>query len=212
MIPLFNTEHEETILVPTQNYGDDLEEGEEEGIQEWIDDDTDQEDQPPETRQLLFISAIPATKRAILDVQEVVSQETALREGQANDALAGLRNSLAYLSLVFRTKVRNAKSQYTKTRAWDEVGKANIQLRKYVSTYRTARNALIQLGAPRETLNQFQEIKKDNLKMPGDIVEANRIGQRSDAVAWFWRLDNDKDGDNEGWMKECKCLQLLLYL
>ena len=127
-----------------------------------------------------------------------------LRQGQANDALEGVRNSLAQVSLVFRTKVREARSVYTRTRSWNEVQRSNMQVQQHVSRYRTARNALIQLRASPDILGRFMEIKREHLKMPGDIVEANRVGQRSDSLAWFWRLDADRSGNQEGWMKECK--------
>jgi hypothetical protein len=83
------------------------------------------------------------------------------------------------------------------------VQRSNLQVQQHVSRYRTARNALIQLRAPSEILDQFLEVRPEHMKMPGDIIEANRIGQRSDSLAWFWRLDADRSGTQEGWMKEC---------
>jgi len=58
-----------------------------------------------------------------------------------------------------------------------------------VRSYRLARNVLETLGAKEELLNQYQEIWKEDLKMSRDIVEENRVGQRSSELAWFWRLD-----------------------
>ena len=61
--------------------------------------------------------------------------------------------------------------------------------------------ALVQLRVGKNIMDRFQEITKKDLKMSGDIIEENRIGQRNDKMAWFWRIDGKKE-DNE-WMKEC---------
>lgn len=165
--------------------------------------EVDDEETVPEAIQLLLPSTLTHARRTRLQIEEIATQEVQLREGQANDALEGVRNSLAQVSLVFRTKVRESKSVYTRTRSWNEVQRSNLQVQQHVSRYRTARNALIQLRAPSEILDQFLEVRPEHMKMPGDIIEANRIGQRSDSLAWFWRLDADRSGTQEGWMKEC---------
>jgi len=52
---------------------------------------------------------------------------------------------------------------------------------------------------------EFNDITEADLKMPGDIIEENRIGQRSDQLPWFWRLDGQLQGDElNPRMKECK--------
>ena len=71
---------------------------------------------------------------------------------------------------------------------WDSVHRVNDQIKKTVVTYRTARQAIGELGGAAD-LKRFQEIKKSDLKMSGDVVEENRVGQRSSVLLWFWRLD-----------------------
>ena len=131
--------------------------------------------------------------------------EIELREGQANDALEALRAGLAEKSLRFRTEVKPAKSQRTMTRAWDSIHRADTLVKAAVRSYKLARNALERLGAGEELLNQYQEVQKKDLKMSRDIVEENRVGQRSSELAWFWRLDRKWDGDQGEFLKECEC-------
>jgi hypothetical protein len=40
--------------------------------------------------------------------------------------------------------------------------------------------------------------------MSGDVVEENRIGQRSDMLAWFWRTGDPNQDQENNWMNECK--------
>jgi hypothetical protein len=138
-------------------------------------------------------------------VAHLADQERELRIGQANDALELLRDALATKALVFRTKVRNANSQIKITRSWADIEKVNIRIRRYVGTYRRAHAALIRLQLPENELARFKIITNADLKMSSDIVEENRVGQRNDNMAWFWRL-GDQSQDGGDWMEECETI------
>ncbi|KAJ7315613.1 hypothetical protein DFH08DRAFT_661636, partial [Mycena albidolilacea] len=60
-----------------------------------------------------------------------------------------------------------------------------------VQIYTQATNALRRMGMGA----QWRPITKQDLTMSGDLTEANRMGQRSSTLAWFWRLE---DGDAIG--------------
>ncbi|KAK6966420.1 hypothetical protein R3P38DRAFT_2590966, partial [Favolaschia claudopus] len=82
--------------------------------------------------------------------------------------------------------VRNARGGKGKTRAWDGVKTKDLEVRSSVQVYEHARAALHRMGLGA----RWQPIKKEDLAMPGDITEANRTGQRSSTLPWFWRLDD----------------------
>jgi len=143
-------------------------------------------------------------QRKDLGWQELGNMELQLREGQANDSLEKLRECLAEKSLRFRKQLRSAKGQKKTTRAWDSIHRMEDQIKQVVVTYRTARDAIQELGEATD-LERFQEIKKSDLKMSGDIVEENRVGQRSSILPWFWRLDRKVKENCGEYEKECKC-------
>jgi hypothetical protein len=153
-------------------------------------------------------SSFSKSKRAEMGLGHVAEVEAELREGQANDALEALQAGLAEKSLRFRTQVKPAKSQKTMTRAWDSIHKADKQIRGAVQCYRLARTALEALEVSSELLSQYKEILKEDLKMSRDVVEENRVGQRSSELAWFWRLDSKCGKDRGEFLKECKCCWL----
>ena len=64
--------------------------------------------------------------------------ELSLHLGQANDALHNLRISLGKKSSLFRTDIRSALSQQTKTRAWSRVYVVNDAANKSARIYRNA--------------------------------------------------------------------------
>jgi hypothetical protein len=156
-----------------------------------VDDEEIGEEEPeitPEDTMLYLPSNFKLHQRKDLGWQELGRMELQLREGQANDSLERLRECLAEKSLRFRTQLRSAKGQKKTTRAWDSIHRMEDQIKQVVVTYRAARDAIRELGEATD-LERFQEIKKSDLKMSGDIVEEQRVGQRSSILPWFWRLD-----------------------
>jgi hypothetical protein len=54
-------------------------------------------------------------------VQSLARKEVRLRHAQANDAIHSMRLALGFKSALFCDQVRHAKTQQTKTRAWDTI-------------------------------------------------------------------------------------------
>lgn len=184
----------------------DLDEVDSDGAWLAADDGEIEEEEPevtPENVTLYLPSSFKPYQRKDLGWQEMGNMELQLREGQANDALERLRECLAEKSLRFRKEVRSAKSQKKMTRAWDSIHRMEDQIKQAVVTYRAARDAIEELGEATD-LERFQKITKSDLKMSGDIVEENRVGQRSSILPWFWRLDRKAKGYCGDYEKECE--------
>jgi hypothetical protein len=179
------------------------------GLSNTIDnsEDSDEEDDFANVNPEHAILCMPST----LGVQQclkhglgaMVDQERELRVGEANESLEKLRLALGHKAMLLRNPVRNATGQKSKTRAWEAVTLVQEKAEREVAVYHQAREALVGLEA-KEALKKYQPIRPEDLKTSGDIVEENRIGQRSDALAWFWRLDEVGQDCNDDWMQECK--------
>lgn len=105
---------------------------------------------------------------------------------------------------MLRNNVRGASGGRARTRAWDGVKTRDLEIRRCVQIYTQATSALrrMRMGA------QWQPITKQDLAMSGDLTEANRVGQRSSTLAWFWRLEDGEaigEIDESGEMGECEC-------
>jgi hypothetical protein len=184
----------------------DFDEVDSEGAWLAADDEEIGEEEPevtPEDVALYLPSSFKSYQRKGLGWQELGNMELQLREGQANDSLERLRECLAEKSLWFRTGVRSAKGQKKTTRAWDSIHRVEDQIKQTVVAYRAARDAIRELGEAAD-LERFQEITKSDLKMSGDIVEENRVGQKSSVLPWFWRLDRRPKGYCGEYEKECE--------
>ncbi|KAG1723308.1 uncharacterized protein EDB91DRAFT_1087854 [Suillus paluster] len=77
------------------------------------------------------LTVIPLPSNVGLDrlqhclAEDLIPLEMSLHEGQANDALHNLRIHLCNKAVLFRTTIRQAKSQALKTRAWSQDKEAN---------------------------------------------------------------------------------------
>jgi hypothetical protein len=172
------------------------------GIGQGVDFDGDEDTEFPERTSLRLPSSLGRQQIEDHGLQMLALQEIQLRVGKANDALAALRTELGHKALLFRTKIRHTKNTKGKTRSWKEVKQSAKEVAKHVRCYSRARMALQRLGADDEILVKYQEIKKEDLRMSGDILEENRVGQRSDTLAWFWRLGPNSDIEGNAWMEE----------
>jgi hypothetical protein len=142
----------------------------------------------PEQDRITLPSALAHGEIDRLSLKSMAMIETELRKGQVVDALEGLRLALGEKSLCFRTEVRNADSQRTTHRAWDNVHKLDAEARKCRGIYQQARRALTYLEVDREYLATLHDITDDDLKVASDITDERRFGQRSDTLPWFWRI------------------------
>ena len=156
----------------------------------------------PKREQITLPSTLAPGEINRLSLQPFAMIEAELRKGQLADALEGLRLALGEKSLCFRTEVRNANSQRTTHRAWDNVHKLDAQARKCRSTYRQARSALQRLSVDLEYLATLHDITDDDFKVSGDLTDEWRFGQCSDTLPWFWQIGDTVDSSGPR-MEEC---------
>jgi hypothetical protein len=156
----------------------------------------------PERICLPLPSHLGPTKDQDQTIAALIKEELIIRESQASEALQHLRLSLGMKSAIYRKVVSNAKSQQKKTRAWRAVGVASATVQQHAQTYCLARHALVQLHAHNTILKRFPPLHKGDLRVSRDVVEENRIGQRSEHVSWIWRMDIGQDDKKNEWMHE----------
>jgi hypothetical protein len=131
-------------------------------------------------------------------------QEIKLQVGQANEALEKLRLALGQKTLIYRLVVQESKTQSTKTRAKSEIDQINRVIQGHIGSYRQARQALINLEASKKILENFKALEDKDVKVNTDVVEENRVGQRNDVLAWFWRMEGGPASKGDNWMEESK--------
>jgi hypothetical protein len=156
----------------------------------------------PEHIILPLPSCLGLNKQQDHTIAALVEDEVAIRESQAVEALEQLRLSLGLKSAIFRNNVAMAHTQYKKTKAWKAVTAADVAVRRHARSYGLAQHALVQLQVHSEILKRFPPLQKDDLAVSRDVLEENRLGQRSEHVGWIWRLNIGNGLGDDEWMQE----------
>ena len=138
-----------------------------------------------------------------LGLDHLMREETALREGQANDALHSIRVHLGDKAIIFRNTVRSAKSQASSTRAWTQVRSVEIAVNVSASVYSKCRSQLAKLPG-HDLLSKYLPLRKEDLKASSAVADPNARGQRDSTLPWFWSLDVQGDTLGNDWMTECE--------
>lgn len=137
---------------------------------------------------------------------ELLLEEKQLREGQMNDALHALRHSLGDKAWLLRKKLRAVKGTKAKGLIRKNVAEKVQDVERHVADYSRGRDALLRMGFGEE----WKPITKHDLRLSGDISEANRVGQNTDQLPWFWRIEDGEGSgrveiDSSKRMEECEC-------
>ncbi|KAG1728271.1 uncharacterized protein EDB91DRAFT_1086149 [Suillus paluster] len=125
--------------------------------------------------------------------EDLITLEMSLREGQANDSLHNLRIHLCNKAILFRTTVRQAKSQALKTRAWSQV----TSMQQAV-----LRKQMMQLEPGEDQLQKYKPLLREQLKISTAVGDPNARGQRNESLAWFWSVKVDLEGPDHSWNEE----------
>jgi hypothetical protein len=135
--------------------------------------------------------------------QRLAEKEAKLRHAQANDAIYSMRLALGYKSTLFRTKVRPAKSQRTKTRAWSDVHTTDDTVHKHARNYSMARDAYSRLKLALPGGDELPELQLADLRINTAILGAAEVGQRNTQLPWIWSFGTAVEQDGTS-MDECE--------
>jgi hypothetical protein len=141
-------------------------------------------------------------------VQSLAEKEAMLRHAQANDAIHSMRLALGFKSALFRDQVRHAKTQRTKTRAWDAIHSVDTTVHQHARQYSMARDAYVKIQLAYEDGPDLPQLCSKDLRVSTAILGAAQVGQRNAQLPWIWSFGITVDQDGT-WMDECRCQALL---
>ena len=98
----------------------------------WKEDEKDEEEssESSENAAICMPSSLRPEDIQKLELEILASQELELHKGQASDCLLGLCMALGHKAVLYRTKVRTAKTSTDKTRTWDDIKAITIKVNK----------------------------------------------------------------------------------
>ncbi|KAH9008383.1 hypothetical protein EDB85DRAFT_1883574 [Lactarius pseudohatsudake] len=136
-------------------------------------------------------------------VRSLAIKEAKLRYAQANDSIHRMCLALGFKSALFRTKVRGARSQKTKTRAWTAVENVETTVHQHARNYGMARDAYIKVQQVSDGSLELPPLHATDLRVKTAILGAAEVGQRNTQLPWIWSFGTS-NVEGEGWFDECK--------
>ena len=145
--------------------------------------------------------------------------EILLRKNQAKTHLNHLHELIAEKSFQYSDLIRGAPRKRVITRARGTVKGINMRISFHSQVYSQCRSRLIQLGADTPTLQQFRELKRQDIRASTAILTPNEAGSTTLELSWIWhnvarhilpRADADFS-DNPATILECILFSLFIY-
>ncbi|KAH9011266.1 hypothetical protein EDB85DRAFT_1847414, partial [Lactarius pseudohatsudake] len=119
-------------------------------------------------------------------VKSLALKESKLRYAQANDSIHKMRIALGFKSALFRTQVRNARTQKPKTCAWTAVDSVDTTVREHARNYCMARDAYLKVHQTSEKSLELPPLRITDLRVNTAVLGAAQVGQRNTQLPWIW--------------------------
>jgi hypothetical protein len=136
-------------------------------------------------------------------VKSLAINEAKLRYAQANDCIHSMRLALGFKSALFRTQVRDARTQQTKTRAWTTIHNVDTTVHQHARNYSTAWDAYAKVRDIAGNLPELPKLCAADLRVSTAILGAAQVGQRNKQLLWIWSFGTAVKQDG-AWMDDCK--------
>jgi hypothetical protein len=133
------------------------------------------------------------------NAKSLAMKEAQLRHAQANDAIHQLRLALGFKSALFRTQVRPANTQQTKTRAWNAVHNVDSTLSEHSRIYSMAHDAY-RNSATRPVLQRNFRHSLGRPSHSNIVLGSETTGQCNKQQSWIWSFGKQQQMMEHGWM------------
>jgi hypothetical protein len=141
--------------------------------------------------------------------QSLAKKEVKLRCAQANESIHRIRLALGFKSALFRTQVRPANSQQTKTRAWNAVRSVDTNVHEHARIYSLARDAYRKIRRASSIPQDLPKLHLKDLHVETLVLGSQQTGQRNEQQSWIWGFGHTIEDDGT-WMDDCR-LSISIY-
>jgi hypothetical protein len=199
---------EEGTISPLIDYAeydhvDDMDDSGVSGPEAWFSDASRNEGSNAEDIPLLLPSTLGLEWCTSNGVKSLAIKEAKLRYAQANDCIHRMRLALGFKSALFRTQVRDARTQKTKTRAWTAVHSVDTTVHEHARNYSMARDAYLKVQGSSGDSPELPLLHPTDLRVNTAILGAAQVRQRNTQLPWIWSFGTSVKQDGT-WMDECK--------
>jgi len=166
---------------------------------------------------ILFLpSDIKKTDHASLEITSLASIEYQLREGQANDAITSLCNTILHGMVLRDAKNEHARGVFQNTRALTFINGVKGKKETWKARYREARLKLLHLtNSDPDTFEEDFPILVDEDTFAKNAASARTLGDGAKTDSWIWtfgRLRGLSKAEQDDFTAESESLLIYSYV
>ncbi|KAF9529987.1 hypothetical protein CPB83DRAFT_892920 [Crepidotus variabilis] len=154
----------------------------------------------PEAAQLAFPSMIvklPGIDLNTTREKRLRNKELKLRQGQANDLLQRLRETISHLSFQYLGNLRNQNGTRRVTRIWRGVADLNQELRILQLMYARCRDRMVALSSEAAVDATYRHVGPADCRSSELIYDPNARGLTDSGLSWIWGTISGNREDNK---------------
>jgi hypothetical protein len=136
-------------------------------------------------------------------LQPLAVKEAKLRCAQANGSIHHIRLALGFKSALFRTHVRTAKTQQTKTRAWNAIHSVDTTVHEHARIYSMARDLFRNIHDAYATGPDLPQLHTKDLNVETLVLGSEKAGQCNKQLSWIWSFGHTVNSKGT-WMDDCE--------
>ncbi|KAH8990628.1 hypothetical protein EDB86DRAFT_3080255 [Lactarius hatsudake] len=133
--------------------------------------------------------------------QSLAGKEVQLRHAQASESIHRIRLALGFKSALFRTHVRPAHTQQTKTCAWNAIHSVDTNVHEHARIYSMARDAYHKIQQASVNLPDLLKLRAEDLHVATLVLGSEPVGQRNRQKSWIWGFGHTVEDDGT-WMDD----------
>lgn len=148
-----------------------------------------------EVETLYLPSDIDLADYEVYRLGDLGAVEIRLREGEANDAVINICNTVMHSMLLLDSKKRHAQGVYQNLRSLKHINNAKGKRDIAATQYRHARQCLLRLTGAK-SLPNFPELKPEDMQAKNAAASRN-LGDGSNTDSWIWNYGKLKAMNGE---------------
>ncbi|KAH9004868.1 hypothetical protein EDB86DRAFT_2796565 [Lactarius hatsudake] len=135
--------------------------------------------------------------------QSLAGKEVQLCHAQASESIHRIHLALGFISALFRTHVRPAHTQQTKTRAWNAIHSVDTNVHEHACIYSMAWDAYRKIQQASVNLPDLLKLRAEDLHVATLVLGSEPVGQRNRQKSWIWGFGHTVEDDGT-WMDDCR--------
>ncbi|KAF8257631.1 hypothetical protein EI94DRAFT_1817279 [Lactarius quietus] len=153
----------------------------------------------PEDLVILLPSSLGWNWCVTHDVQSLAAKEACLRLTQANESIHRIFLAFGFKSALFRTQVRSANTQQTKTHAWTAFSSVDTTVHEHARIYSMACDAFWNIRLAHPDALELPMLTPQDLHVATLVLGSDKPGQRNTQQSWIWSFESEDEGT---WMDD----------